>query len=39
VGRLLERGEPELDLVDPVAEQLQLSLIAEPLLGSATQPR
>jgi hypothetical protein len=32
-------GHPEFELVDPVAEDLQLGIVSEPPLGGAAQPR
>jgi hypothetical protein len=34
-----ERGQPELQLVDPVPEELQLGLVGQPPLRGAAQPR
>src|SRR5947209_2563572 len=34
-----ECGEPELELVDPVAEDLELGLVGQPPLRAAAQPR
>ena len=36
---LFERGQPELELVDPVPEDLQLGLVGQPPLRGAAQPR
>jgi len=33
-----ERGQAELELVDPVPEDLKLGLVGQPPLGGAAQP-
>ncbi len=36
---LFERGQPEFELVDPVAEDLELGLVGQPSLRGPAQPR
>ena len=39
VAAACQGGQPELELVDPVPEDLQLGLIGQPPFGAAPQPR